>query len=59
MNNSWLQLTSSSKKQRTKESNVTSNFNYASPEPRELSYEHSHIPSVEDVYEKPNESLET
>ena len=29
------------------------------PEPRELSYEHSHVPLVEDVYETANELLET
>ena len=41
MDNSWLQLTSSSKKQHTQESNVTLNSNYASPESCELSYERS------------------
>ncbi|KYN02837.1 hypothetical protein ALC62_06343 [Cyphomyrmex costatus] len=58
MDNAWLQLTPS--KQRTKESNVTSDsFNSASLEPRKLSYERSHVPAVEDVYETPNEPLET
>ncbi|KYN02981.1 hypothetical protein ALC62_06186 [Cyphomyrmex costatus] len=53
-----LQLTPS--KQRTKESNVTlDSSNYASSEPRKLSYERSHVPAVEDVYETPNEPLET
>ena len=42
MDNSWLQLTSS-KKQCIKESNVMSDSNYVSPEPRELSYERSHV----------------
>jgi len=55
MDNSWLQLTSSSKKQYTKESNS----NYVSPEPHELSYERLHISSVEDIYETPNEPFET
>jgi len=32
IDNSWLQLTQSSKKQCTKESNITSNSNHASPE---------------------------
>jgi len=53
----WI-IHGSSKKQHTEESNVTSNSN-ASPESRELSYECWHIPSVEDIYETPNESLET
>ncbi|KYN06851.1 hypothetical protein ALC62_02234 [Cyphomyrmex costatus] len=58
MDNAWLQLTPS--KQRTKESNVTSDsFNSTSLEPRKLSYERSHVPAVEDVYETPNEPLET
>ena len=30
-----------------------------SPEPHKLLYERSYVPSVEDVYETPNESLET
>ena len=47
--NSWLQLTSSKTKQRIQESNVTSDSNYASPESHKLSYEHSHLPSIEDV----------
>ena len=55
MDNSWLQLTPS-KKQCTKESNITSNSNYASPQ---LSYECSHVSSVEDIYKTPNEPLET
>jgi len=57
MDNSWLQLTPS-KKQYTKESNITSNSNYVSPKLYELSYERLHISSVEDVYETPNEPLE-
>ncbi|KYN06410.1 hypothetical protein ALC62_02646 [Cyphomyrmex costatus] len=58
MDNAWLQLTPS--KQRTKESNVTSDsFNSASLEPRKLSYERSHVPAVENVYETPNKPLET
>jgi len=48
MDNSWSQLTPSSKKQRTKESNILSTSNYASPEPHELSYERSHVALVED-----------
>ncbi|XP_018357102.1 PREDICTED: uncharacterized protein LOC108757188 [Trachymyrmex septentrionalis] len=48
MDNLRLQLTPSSKKQGTKESNVTLNSNYTS---HELSYERSHVSSVEDVYE--------
>ena len=59
MDNLWLQLTRSSKKQCTKESDITSNSNYASAEPHELSYERSHVSSVEDVYETSNEPLET
>ena len=51
MDNSRLQLTPSSKKQCTKESNITSNSNYASPELHELSYERSHVSSVKDSYE--------
>ena len=58
MDNSRLQLTPSSKKQRTKESNITLNSNYASLK-RKLSYEHSHVLTVEDVYETPNEPFET
>ncbi|KYM96057.1 hypothetical protein ALC62_13290 [Cyphomyrmex costatus] len=46
--------------QRMKKSNVTlDSSNYASSEPRKLSYERSHVPTVEDVYETPNEPLET
>ena len=52
-------INTSSKKQRIKESNITSNSNYASPELHESSYEYSHVSSVEDVYETPNESLKT
>jgi len=58
INNSWLQLTSSKTKQCIQELNVTSDSNYASPESHKLSYEHSHVPSIEDVYETPNEPLE-
>jgi len=47
------------KKQCTKESNITSNSNYALPEPHELSYERSHVSSIEDVYETPNEPFKT
>jgi len=55
MDNSWLQLTpSSKKKQRVQKSNVTSD--YASPE-HKLSYELPHISSI--IYETPNKSLET
>ena len=36
-----------------------SNSNYASPELHELSYERSHVSLVEDVYEMPNEPLES
>jgi len=35
---------------------LTSDSNYVS---LELSYEHSHVVSVEDVYETPNEPFET
>ncbi|KYM80429.1 hypothetical protein ALC53_09127 [Atta colombica] len=52
-------LIPSSKKQCTKKSNITSNSIYASPELYELSYEHSHVSSVENVYETSNELLET
>ena len=47
------------KKQCIQESNVTSDFNYASPESHKLSYERSHIPSAEDIYETPNEPFDT
>ena len=59
MTSGWIiQLTPSSKKQCTKESNITSNSNYASPEPHE-SYECLHVSLIEDVYETANEPLET
>jgi len=55
----WIiQLTPSSKKWRTKESNITSNSNYVSPELHSIIIR-SHVPSIEDVYETPIESLET
>jgi len=59
-NKAWLQLTSSSKKQRTKEPIVTSDsLNSTSTVSRKLSYEHLHSPLTEDVYETLNEPLET
>jgi len=60
MNKAWLQLILSSKKQRTKESIVLSDsLNSTSITARKLSYEHLHFPLAEDIYEMPNESLET
>jgi len=58
LNNSWLLLTSSSKKkQYIQESRrihpIMPHLNH------KLSYERSHVPSTEDIYETPNESLET
>ncbi|KYM95056.1 hypothetical protein ALC62_14302 [Cyphomyrmex costatus] len=47
------------KKEVNKSNVMSDSFNSTSLEPRKLSYERSHVPAVEDVYETPNEPLET